>query len=77
MSVTINLEDVNDESPRFTMQPIPYLAAFKANLAAGTKVDYGITVNDPDANSALRYSLLEGLLLFYNITVALYILCIF
>ena len=60
VTVTINLLDVNDESPRFTMEPSPYMAVFDANLPAGSKVGYDITVNDPDANNVLQFSLLEG-----------------
>lgn len=62
VSVTINLIDVNDEPPRFTMEPSPYLATADAGLPSGSEVNYDITVSDPDANSALKYTMLEGMI---------------
>lgn len=60
MSVTIRLIDVNDETPRFTMQPQPYLATVDPNLPTGSLVDYPITVQDEDYNKKLSFSLLSG-----------------
>jgi len=66
VDVTIKLRDVNDEPPVFTMEPYPYLAVFNANLPPNSKVDYVISVRDPDANSKLVYSLLEGQCMLYS-----------
>ena len=58
VAVTIKLLDVNDETPVFTMQPVPYRAT--ASEQANSKVDYRITVSDGDASSSLTFTLLEG-----------------
>lgn len=60
MSVSIELLDVNDEPPEFTMQPQPYLTTINPDLPTGSPVDYAITVSDGDANSFFEFSLLSG-----------------
>lgn len=60
VSVTINLIDVNDEPPRFLMQPFPYYATFNADLPPESPVNYDIVVSDADADSVFEFSLQRG-----------------
>lgn len=57
----LTVSDVNDESPQWTMEPFPYLAAVSPQALAGTCV-YRLHAADLDegANGEVEYFLLEG-----------------
>lgn len=59
MTLTINLSDVNDETPIFSQTL--YSASLKENVALGTTVT-SVTATDKDSgvNGALTYSILSG-----------------
>ncbi|XP_072278551.1 neural-cadherin-like [Pyxicephalus adspersus] len=57
----LTVTDVNDETPQWTMEPFPYLAAVSPLAPAGTHV-YRLHAVDKDEgpNGEVEYSLLEG-----------------
>lgn len=59
LSVTINIEDVNDENPVFQNIPAEMIATVGYNALKGTKV-YQLQASDPDRGSKIRYDILSG-----------------
>ena len=55
VEITLNVQDVNDEPPRFTTKPVPYLAVVAIDAQAGTSV-YQIQAEDVDGGAgAVKY----------------------